>query len=123
VLLQASKGYTINSLKAKLIKHGVTVTSNRPAAVNASGTPAYFDLNNLFAVDEMEGSCFKVPRYFSVAADSIDAAMGEGNQQVLRSIQVCEVLTVGGGRGGLPMVVPSANLSQSASNATNNLYV
>ncbi|WIA08233.1 hypothetical protein OEZ85_007679 [Tetradesmus obliquus] len=86
--VKATKGYTINSLKAKLKKHGVTVTNARPAAASSSGTPAYFDINNLFDVDKMYGSSFQMPRYLSIAGDSIDAAMGDSTQQALRSIQV-----------------------------------
>lgn len=66
----------------------MAVTSARPAAASSSGAPAYFDINNLFAVDVMHGSNFQVPRHLSIAADSIDAAMGDSMQQALRSIQV-----------------------------------
>ncbi|WIA08246.1 hypothetical protein OEZ85_007691 [Tetradesmus obliquus] len=86
--VKATKGYTINSLKAKLKKHGVAVTSARPAAASSSGAPAYFDINNLSAVDVMHGSSFQVPRHLSIAANSINAAMGDSMQQALRSIQV-----------------------------------
>ncbi|WIA28309.1 hypothetical protein OEZ86_010860 [Tetradesmus obliquus] len=98
--VKATKGYTINSLKAKLKKHGVAVTSARPAAASSSGAPAYFDINNLFAVDVMHGSSFQVPRHLSIAADSIDAAMGDSMQQALRSIQETLLQTRGWLRGG-----------------------
>jgi hypothetical protein len=77
---QAVKGFTINSLKAKLKKHGVAVTKRHSSSSSSSsaGAPAFYDLNNLFEVSELQGTCFRPPTYLSIAAEEIDVAMGEG---------------------------------------------
>lgn len=71
------KGFTINSLKAKLKKHGVVVNKESMAAAKAT-PPAYFDLNNLFDVSRFDNSDFTPPCHLSVTTPNIDAAMGEG---------------------------------------------
>jgi hypothetical protein len=57
----------------------VAVTK-RSSSSSSSSTeaPAFFDLNNLFKVDELDGTCFKPPKYLSIASEAIDTAMGEG---------------------------------------------
>jgi hypothetical protein len=62
---QAVKGFTINSLKSKLKKHGVAVTKRstyNSSSSSSAEAPAFFDLNNLFEVNELEGTCFRPPR-------------------------------------------------------------
>jgi len=80
-LPQAMRGFTINSIKTKLKRHGVVVDrrgDTAAAATAANGSPAVFDLSNVFDVEENSSTCFKAPKYLSIADPAIDAAMGEG---------------------------------------------
>lgn len=78
--MQAVKGFTINSIKTRRKKHGVAVTKRGSSSRGSSSTeaPAFFDLNNMFEVQQLEGTCFRPPKYLSIASEAHDTAMGEG---------------------------------------------
>lgn len=91
-VLQAAKGFTINSIKTKLKRHG-TVVARRGgnSSTNANGNPTYFDLNNLFEVEQYNGAVFQPAKYLSIASEDIDAAMGDGavaSDSRMRSVHV-----------------------------------
>lgn len=77
--MQAVKGFTINSIKTRRKRHGMAATK-RSSSRGSSSTeaPAFFDLNNMFEVQQLEGTCFRPPKYLSIASEAHDTAMGEG---------------------------------------------
>lgn len=101
--LQAVKGFTINGIKTKLKRHGVVVDrrgDTAAAATAANGSPSFFDLSNVFDVEDNSSTFFKPPKYLSIADPAIDAAMGEGPggevAKRIRSIHVSVVLSMAG---------------------------
>eukprot|EP00775_Hariotina_reticulata_P009723 gene9723-9882_t len=113
--VKAAKGFTINSIKSKLKRHG-TVVARRPGttSTNAYGTPTFFDLNNLFEVEEFNGTIFKPARYLSIASDDIDAAMGDGAVASNTRFRCVHVLPVGQRMTKLILELPASIKASAA---------